>query len=115
MIDFSNLHNNPLQLGLFSLAVIFLVILVLVLIFTLIPRLRGGYVNSATGSTNVNGGKSKKSNIPAGDSAAIAAAIFLFLDEIHDSENRVITIKRASRIYSPWNSKIYGVNWLKNR
>jgi hypothetical protein len=34
----------------------------------------------------------------------------LYLNEMHDEENHVITIKRASKTYSPWNSKIYGLN-----
>jgi len=34
----------------------------------------------------------------------------LFYDEVHDNESNVITIKRIERRYSPWSSKIYGVN-----
>ena len=41
--------------------------------------------------------------------AAIAAAIFLYRQEVHDIETSVLTIKRIDRIYSPWSSKIYGL------
>lgn len=39
--------------------------------------------------------------------AAIAMALHLYQTEIHDEENMVLTIKRISRTYSPWSSKIY--------
>jgi glutaconyl-CoA/methylmalonyl-CoA decarboxylase subunit delta len=51
--------------------------------------------------------------IPSGDIAAIAMALHLFYDEVHDDESNVITIKRIERRYSPWSSKIYGV--INNR
>jgi hypothetical protein len=40
-------------------------------------------------------------------SAAIAMALHLFQSEMHDEENTVLTIKKVSRTYSPWSSKIY--------
>ncbi|MBE2281399.1 MAG: OadG family protein [Ignavibacteriaceae bacterium] len=48
--------------------------------------------------------------------AAIALAIHLHLNSIHDQENTVLTIKRVAKSYSPWSSKIYNLrhhpkNW----
>ena len=43
------------------------------------------------------------------ENAAIAAALYLFFSEMHDEEKYVMTIKKVSRNYSPWSSKIYGV------
>lgn len=40
--------------------------------------------------------------------AAIATAIHLYLNEKHDTENTILTIKQARKLYSPWSSKIYG-------
>jgi hypothetical protein len=42
--------------------------------------------------------------------AAIAAAIYLYGEELHDVENTVLTINKVSRTYSPWSSKIHGLN-----
>jgi len=42
--------------------------------------------------------------------AAIAAAIYLYGEELHDVENAVLTINKVSRTYSPWSSKIHGLN-----
>jgi glutaconyl-CoA/methylmalonyl-CoA decarboxylase subunit delta len=42
-------------------------------------------------------------------SAAIALALSLHFGEIHDEQSTVLTIKKVSRTYSPWSSKIYGL------
>ena len=57
--------------------------------------------------------KDNSGEVPSGDIAAIAMALHLFYDEVHDNESNVITIKRIERRYSPWSSKIYGV--INNR
>ncbi len=44
--------------------------------------------------------------------AAIAAAIHLYRSDLHDFEDTVLTMKKVSRIYSPWSSKIYGLRNL---
>ncbi len=44
--------------------------------------------------------------------AAIAMAIYLTRD-LHDTESDVLTIKKITRDYSPWNSKIYGLRFYK--
>ena len=41
--------------------------------------------------------------------AAIATAIYLHVNEQHDYESNVITIRKVSRTYSPWSSKIYNM------
>lgn len=51
-------------------------------------------------------------HIPALDSAAIAASLFLFTNDAHDKESYLLKIKKVQRMYSPWNSKIYGLNNL---
>ncbi len=39
--------------------------------------------------------------------AAIAMALYLYQNEMHDLENTVLTMKKVARTYSPWSSKIY--------
>lgn len=41
------------------------------------------------------------------EAAAIALAIHMYKVEMHDKESLTITLKKVSRIYSPWSSKIY--------
>jgi Na+-transporting methylmalonyl-CoA/oxaloacetate decarboxylase gamma subunit len=47
--------------------------------------------------------------------AAITAAIHLYNEELHDEEDTVLTINKVSRTYSPWSSKIHGLNTYFNR
>lgn len=42
--------------------------------------------------------------------AVIGYALHLYLSEIHDLEKMQITIQKTIRPYSPWSSKIYGLN-----
>jgi Na+-transporting methylmalonyl-CoA/oxaloacetate decarboxylase gamma subunit len=42
--------------------------------------------------------------------AAISMALYMFFSENHDEESNIITIKEVRRRYSPWSSKLYGLN-----
>ena len=69
------------------------------------------------------GGSSKKAEVPvetaipqvpknevSGEiNAAIALALYLYSNELHDQENPVITMIKVSKTYSPWSSHIYGL------
>lgn len=64
---------------------------------------------------NVNGndeGDWHEVNLPANATAAIAMALHLYYNDLHDQESTKITIKKVDRRYSPWNSKLYGMNNL---
>lgn len=41
------------------------------------------------------------------EAAAIALAMHLYKTQMHDMESLTITLRKVSRIYSPWSSKIY--------
>ena len=47
--------------------------------------------------------------VSAKESAAIAMALYLCNDRVHDEESDVITIRNINIRYSPWSSKIYGI------
>lgn len=47
--------------------------------------------------------------------AAISMALHLYFSELHDEESGVLTIKKVSKAYSPWSSKIYAVRNQFNR
>lgn len=48
--------------------------------------------------------------------AAIAAAIHLYNDELHDEEEGIITIQKVEREWTPWNAKYYNMNhYFNNR
>lgn len=47
--------------------------------------------------------------------AAIATALDLYRQDLHDREDMVITIQNVGRRYSPWSSKIHGLTALPNK
>ncbi len=54
--------------------------------------------------------KKNSLDITGEETAAIALALYYFLNEQHDIESGKITIKKISRRYTPWSSKIYSMN-----
>ena len=42
-------------------------------------------------------------------SAVIGAAVHIYTSEQHDHESAILTIKQVKKTYSPWSSKIYGI------
>lgn len=57
--------------------------------------------------------KATKEEISGEVNAAIAMGLHLYVSELHDYENSVLTIKKVARSYSPWSSKIYGLRNLR--
>ncbi len=48
--------------------------------------------------------------------AAIATAIYLYNEELHDDEEGIITIQKVERAWTPWNAKFYNMNqYFNNR
>ena len=93
-------------------ALVFVALIVLVLIFTWIPRILFFFTNLKLRKQ----GKVEKDvspklgNITGEESAAIALALHMYLNEQHDEESGIITIKHIERRYSPWSSKIHTLN-----
>lgn len=50
-------------------------------------------------------------HVPGEVTAAIGLALYMST-QLHDEESNIITIKKVSRVYSPWSSKIYGLRNL---
>lgn len=91
-----------------SIIVVFLSLTVLVLIFMAIPKLLEMKIKSSikkTGATEVTPSIKMDADI----NAAIAMGLHMYFNELHDEESNVITIHNAPKQYSPWSSKIYGV------
>ncbi len=59
--------------------------------------------------------KADRKYLSGDEFAAIAAAIYMYNEELHDEENTVLTITEVNRRYSPWSSKMYNMNVYKRR
>lgn len=46
---------------------------------------------------------------------AIAMALASYFQEVHDKESNVLTLEKLGKRYTPWSSKIYGLNIFGKR
>ena len=121
MFNNNQLTSDHLIIVLVGLIIVFISLTILYLVFDNLPKLLA--INlKRTLSSSKNSGTAldtitvKSNNITVDETAAISAALFLFIEELHDEENTVLTIQKLNKKYSPWNSKIYNViNGLNKR
>lgn len=91
-----------------SIIVVFVSLGLLVFIFMSIPKLLAVNIKKKLKKSGTP--EEKPGIIVEGDvNAAIALGLHLYFNELHDEESNIITIHNAPKQYSPWNSKIYGV------
>lgn len=103
---------DPLGTGMtvISMSVVFISLALLYLIFKYISKIyridyRKVMVRRKTDQGEI---EMIEEDLTGEVNAAIAMALYLYRNELHDDENTVLTIKKVSRTYSPWSSKIYG-------
>jgi hypothetical protein len=115
-IDWSYITGPGLAITIIGLLMVFAVLAALWLVFKYLQVL----LNFLTKRRLIKQGKyflfpNRELSISGEVNAAIGTAVFLYLEELHDEEETVITIKKVSRNYSPWSSKIYNVSKAPNR
>ena len=92
-----------------GMAVVFFSLLLLYLVFFNVTKLLNYKLKLALKKEGKSAAAQEKEELSGEVNAAIAMAIHLYMSEIHDRENMVLTINRVARTYSPWSSKIYGI------
>lgn len=109
------LENDPTGLGMAvtAMMVVFTVLIMLYGVFRCVGHYnmkkskKNALKAQGLPTTNV-----KESTVVPGEGsgelyAAIAYALYLYQNEIHDEESTILTIDKVTRNYSPWSSKIY--------
>ncbi len=95
--------------------IVFSALVLLFGFFYLLPRiLSAGKIRLRRGK-GMAGEATPGTSISGEETAAIALSLHLLMEELHDEESGVLTIKRISKTYSPWSSKIYAVRNQFNR
>lgn len=108
MINLAANLSEGYTVALVGYLIVFVVLVVLILVFTNIPRL----LNLNLKAKLKKEGKEvsdESLEIDGNVNAAIAMAIHMYFNEMHDEESGVITIHKVEKRYSPWSSKIYGI------
>lgn len=114
VIDLSAIDNTAATIVFTGISIVFLSLALIYLLFRyllpLIMKLLTTHKLKKRGIQDIPRGIN---DIPGDVTAAIAMAIILNNEEMHDEESRKITITRVSRIYSPWSSKLYSMRNLR--
>lgn len=112
-----NILGNVVYMYVLAILISFFVAFVINSIYVLIQKIKKGKTKFEENPKAIptiqlsNVQKEAKGNVKIEEiNAAIAYAIYLYSNEIHDREKMQITIQKTIRPYSPWSSKIYGLN-----
>lgn len=109
-------ENDGLLITVVGYVVVFLALLFLFVIFSNVAKFLIARQKKRAEATS--GGKEftrDELTVSGEVNAAIALALHLHFEEIHDFENTVLTIKKVQKAYSPWSSKIYGLREFPKR
>jgi len=93
--------------------IVFVALVFLIGVFLTVPKLLSWGVKRSLRKKNKNTTKEVSTDsleISGETNAAIAMALHMFFNEMHDEESNVITIKQVKKRYSPWSSKVYSFN-----
>lgn len=108
---------DPYGIGMTMIAmfVVFMSLAILFIIYKNMGRFfirRGAAAKKPELSQAAVSAKHSEGEMSGEVNAAIAMALYLYHNEMHDYENTVLTINKVSRNYSPWSSKIYTLRKL---
>lgn len=117
--DLSFITNANIMVAILGYLIVFIALVLLYTVFYNLPRVI--HVFSNVGKNRRDRKVRERENLQSSQSisgevnAAIAMAIYMHFNEYHDDESNIVTIKRVSKTYSPWSSKIYSVRNAFNR
>jgi glutaconyl-CoA/methylmalonyl-CoA decarboxylase subunit delta len=123
LFELENITDDHLIIVVVGYVIVFLSLFLLWLVFYNLPKILQIRWDKISGLFKGNGQQPKENeieikaaSITGEETAAISAAIFMFIEQLHDEEHTVLTIHKISKRYSPWSSKIYNViNGLNKR
>ncbi len=117
--DFSFITSTNIMVAILGYVIVFLALVLLYTVFYNLPKVI--HVFSNVGKRRRDRKVRERENLQSSQTisgevnAAVAMAIYMHFNEYHDDESNIVTIKRVSKTYSPWSSKIYSVRNAFNR
>ncbi|MFW6019266.1 MAG: OadG family transporter subunit [Bacteroidales bacterium] len=111
--DFSSITNSSIIIAISGYLIVFTALVLLYLVFNNIPKLIKMNLRSrlrAQKGIDESAIKQEEHfDTPGEVNAAIATALYMYFNDLHDEESNIITMQKISKRYSPWSSKIYGL------
>ena len=107
ILNIADLNSDNLMIALVGYLIVFTALVALYFVFQNIPKIIEWQTRSRLKKKGElkNEEETKEISIPGTVNAAISTALYLYLNEMHDEEKTVITIKKVSKTYSPWSFK----------
>ncbi len=116
VVDFSRVveqdihgNGNSLVVSSIGIVVVFLSLLFIFLIFVALTKVLKKLDDRKKKASQKAATPEPVADLNIEVNAAIAMALHLYFQQIHDHETTVLTISKVSRTYSPWSSKIYNL------
>ena len=101
------------MISLFGYVVVFIALFTLNMLFKYLPKMLNLPYKIAQMKKGRKVEEIEKEDMSGEVNAAISVALYMYFSELHDDESHIMTIKRVSKTYSPWSSKIYNMNTIK--
>ena len=109
-VSLARMDNSGYIIAFVGYAIVFIALVSLYGVFYYIPKLSRRFrKRTLTKQGKMYDLHNEDMSLNGDVNAAIGAAIFIMMNEQHDDESNIITIKKVSKTYSPWSSKIYGL------
>lgn len=105
--DFTVIDADSITICVVGYVIVFIALVLLYFVFNNLPRIlkiKLSFKRKSKDDIDI-----PEVSVTGEVNAAIGLALHMFFNELHDEESNIITIKRASKFYSPWSSKIYGI------
>jgi glutaconyl-CoA/methylmalonyl-CoA decarboxylase subunit delta len=108
--DLSLIDQYTLVIAIAGYCIVLLALAFIAYFFTHLHSVQDFLAKRRLAAQATMGVEEKPKTVMTGEeNAAIAAALYLYFSELHDEEKYVMTIRKVSKTYSPWSSKIYGI------
>lgn len=108
-IEFDEIISQGVTIAITGYVIVFLALLLLYFVFSYVSKALQFQIKRRLAREGKLSQTDREDAYLSGEeAAAIAMAIYLYRD-LHDDESDVLTIKKISKIYSPWSSKIYNM------
>jgi len=109
--EFGAMDTSGLAMIIIALSVVAVAFVALYITFKVIAKIYTIDLKNRFKKKGADSGESPdiEQMIPGETVAAISLALHLYYQQVQGLEDAVITFKNASKTYSPWSSKIYGL------
>lgn len=115
IFDLSKITAENTTLAFVGYVIVFVALITLYVVFHYIPVLLNRMTKRRLKKRGIREEVISDLTITGEVGAAISTALYLYFSELHDDEKTVLTIRKISKRYSPWSSKIYNVTRGLNR